>query len=152
MTRAALAAAAAAFCLSAFTAPAFAQAAKPATPAATAPATPAKWTKPVKGTAYIEVIRGDSKRQGNDMVTALKIKNTSDGAIALFRVDEIWYDHKLKQVTGDSYTLRRPLNPGEIVDVTLKSPIKPDLYRSQYAFAHANGKVDAKQVKKFGEK
>ena len=152
MTRSAFAAAAAAFCISALASPAFAQAAKPATPAPTSAATPAKWVKPVKGTAYVEVIRGDSKRQGTDMVTALKVKNTSDGAIALFRVDEIWYDHKLKQVSGDSYTLRRPLNPGEVVDVTLKSPVKPDLYRSQYAFTHANGKVDAKQVKKFGDK
>lgn len=151
MTRSALAAAAA-LCISALASPAFAQAAKPATPTATAPAAPAKWSKPVKGTAYVEVIRGSSKRQGNDMVTGLKIKNTSDGAIALFRVDEIWYDHKLKQVTGDSYTFHRPVNPGEVVDVTLKSPMKPDLYQSQYAFSHANGKINAKQVKKFGEK
>jgi hypothetical protein len=148
MTRCAFAAAAA-FTLSALAAPAYAQAAKPATPAPTAPA---KWVKPGKGTAYIEVIRGNSKRVGNDMVTALKIKNTSDGAIALFRVDEIWYDRKLKQVTGDTYTHRTPFNPGDIIDVTLKSPIRPDLYQSQYAFSHANGKVNAKQVKKFGEK
>ena len=151
MTRSALAAVTA-FCLSAFASPAFAQAAKPATPAQTSAAMPAKWAKPVKGTAYIEVIRGTSKREGNDMVTGLKIKNTSDAPIALFRIDEIWYDHKQKQVTGDSYTFHRPVNPGEVVDVTLKSPVKPDLYQSQYAFSHANGKVDAKQVKKFGAK
>ena len=151
MTRSALAAVAA-LCVSALVSPVFAQAAKPATPTSTASAAPAKWLKPVKGTAYVEVIRGQSKRVGNDMVTALKIKNTSDGAIALLRVDEIWYDHKLKQVTGDSYSFHRPLNPGEVVDVTLKSPVRPDLYQSQYAFSHANGKINAKQVKKFGEK
>ncbi len=151
MIRSALAAAAA-FCITALASPCYAQAPKPATPASTSSAAPAKWMKPVKGTAYIEVIRSNSKRVGTDMVTALKIKNTSDAPIALFRVDEIWYDHKLKQVTGDSYTFRRPVNPGEIVDVTLKSPIKPDLYQSQYAFSHANGKIDAKQVKKFDAK
>jgi hypothetical protein len=148
MIRSALAATAA-LCISAFALPSAAQAPKPATPTSTASPAPAKWVKPVKGTAYIEVIRGNSKRVGNDMVTGLKIKNTSDGAIALFRVDEIWYDHKLKQVTGDSYTFHRPVNPGEVVDVTLKSPVKPDLYQSQYAFSHANGKINAKQVKKF---
>ena len=151
MTRSAFVAAAA-VCISALACPSFAQAPKPATPTTTAPATPAKWVKPVKGTAFIEVIRGQTKRVGNDMVTALKVKNTSDGAIALFRVDEIWYDHKLKQVTGDSFTSHKPLNPGEVLDVTLKSPVKPDLYQSQYAFSHANGKVDAKQVKKFDAK
>ena len=151
MTRSALVAAAA-LCISALASPSLAQAPKPATPTTTAPAAPAKWVKPVKGTAYIEVIRGQSKRVGSDMVTALKIKNTSDGAIALFRVDEIWYNKKLQQVTGDSYTFHRPVNPGEIVDVTLKSPVKPDLYQSQYAFSHANGKINAKQVKKFESK
>jgi hypothetical protein len=151
MTRSALVAAAV-LCISALAAPSFAQSPKPASPATTAPAAPAKWVKPLKGTAYIEVIRGQTKRVGNDMVTALKIKNTSDGAIALFRVDEIWYDHKLKQVTGDSFTAHRPVNPGEVLDVTLKSPVRPDLYQSQYAFSHANGKVDAKQVKKFSDK
>jgi hypothetical protein len=44
------------------------------------------------------------------------------------------------------------VNPGEVLDVTLKSPVRPDLYQSQYAFSHANGKVDAKQVKKFSDK
>jgi hypothetical protein len=151
MTRTALAAAAVLSTL-ALASPAWAQAAKPATPTAAAPAAPAKWVKPVKGTASIEVIRGQSKRVGNDMVTDLKIKNTSDGPIALLRVDEIWYDHKLKQVTGDSYSFHRPVNAGDVVDVTLKSPVKPDLYQSQYAFSHANGKVDAKQVKKFDAK
>ena len=130
MARSALVAAAV-LCVSALAAPSLAQAPKPATPTTTAPAAPAKWVKPLKGTAYIEVIRGQSKRVGNDMVTALKIKNTSDGAIALFRVDEIWYDHKLKQVTGDSFTSHRPVDPGEVLDVTLKSPVRPDLYQSR---------------------
>jgi hypothetical protein len=151
MTRSALVAAAA-FCCTALVSPAFGQAPQPATPTATAPAAPAKWVKPVKGTAYIEVIRGNPKRVGSDMVTEMKVKNTSSGAIALLRVDELWYDHKLKQVSGDSYTFRRPVNPGEVVDVMLKSPIKPDFYQSQYSYSHANGKVDAKQVKKFTEK
>ena len=152
MTRSACVPAVAVVCVLAFASPSFAQAAKPATPGSAAPAAPAKWIKPLKGTAYIEVIRGQPKKVGTDMVTALKVKNTSDAAIALLRVDEIWYDHKLKQVTGDSYTFRRPVNPGEVVDVTLKSPIRPDLYQSQYAFSHANGKVNAKQVKKFDAK
>ena len=148
MTRFALTAAVA-LCISALASPSSAQAPKPATPTTTASAAPAKWVKPVKGTASIEVIRSQPKKVGADMVTSLKIKNTSDGSIALLRVDEIWYDRKLKQVTGDSYTFHRPVNPGEVVDVTLKSPVKPDLYQSQYAFSHANGKIDAKQVKKF---
>jgi len=132
-------------------APAQAAKATPATPTAAAPARPAraKFAPVVKGLASIEVIQGKSKRVGGDIVTVLQVKNTSSGAIGLLRVDELWYNKKLEQVTGDSQKLRNPVQPGEIVEITMKSPIKPDLYRSQYAFSHANGKVDAKPVKKF---
>jgi hypothetical protein len=136
----------------AFASAAIAQAAKPTpatTPSQSAPATPAKWVPPVKGLATIEVIQGQSKVVGKDIVTVLKVKNTSTGSIALLRVDEYWYDKALKQVSGDSQNVRKPINPGEVVEVTLKSPLVPNLARSQYVFSHANGKVSAKGVKKF---
>jgi hypothetical protein len=146
-------------CSLAFAPAALAQAAKPqaakATPAtpttAPAPAAKAKFAPVVKGLASIEMIQGKSNRVGGDIVTVLKVKNTSSGAIALLRIDELWYNQKLQQVTGDSQKVLKPIQPGEIVEVTMKSPVKPDLYRSQYAFSHVNGKVDVKGVKKFSE-
>jgi len=33
----------------------------------------------------------------------------------------------------------------------LKSPTKPDVFNNRTMFSHANGKVDAKGVKKFTE-
>jgi hypothetical protein len=114
-----------------------------------APATPAKWLKPVKGTAYIEVIRGVPKRVGADIVTVLKIRNTSTGAISLLKVDEYWYDKKMRIVTGDSQPYRKPFNAGDVIEITMKSPSKPDLYQNQHAFSHANGAISAKAVKKF---
>lgn len=128
---------------------AFAQAQPAAPPAQSAPATRAKWIAPVKGIASIEVIRGTSKRVGNDVVTTLKVKNMSSGAIALLRVDEYWYDKKRQNVSGDTYRHRQPLLPGEIIEITTRSPVKPDLYMNNFAFTHANGKIDAKVVKKF---
>jgi hypothetical protein len=136
---------------------AFAQA-KPAAPAqsAAAPAVQpaparAKWVAPVKGIASIEIIRGMSKKVGNEMVTTLKIKNTSNGAIALLRVDEYWFDKSTppKTVSGDTQRHRNPLLPGEVVEITTRSPVKPNLYMNTFAFTHANGKVDAKVVKQF---
>ncbi len=126
--------------------------ATPATPTA-APGAPAKakFAPVVKGLASIELIQAKSNKVGSDIVTVLKVKNMSSGAIGLLRVDELWYDKKLQQVTGDSQKLLKPLQPGEVADITMKSPWKPDLYRSQYAFSHANGKVDVKAVKKFTE-
>lgn len=109
----------------------------------------AKWMAPVKGIASIEVIRGNPKQVGKEVHTLLKIKNTSVGPIALLRADEYWYDKDRKLVSGDTYRHRQPLNPGEIIEITMKSPIKPNLTQSQINFAHANGTVSAKGVKQF---
>jgi len=121
----------------------------PAKPAGTAPAAPAKWVAPIKGMVHIEIVKGASKKVGNDVVTITKIKNVSDGAIALLRLDELWYNKDRQQVTGDTQTIRRPLMPGEIIEITTKSPYKPNLSQSQLMFTHANGKVDVKAVKAF---
>jgi hypothetical protein len=132
------------------TAPVFAQATKAAPTATPAPAAPAKWVKPYKGTATIDVIQSPSRKVGNEMVTVLKIKNTSPGAIALLRGDETWFDKNLKPASGDSpKPIRQPLNPGDVVEMTFHAPYKPDLYRSSYQFTHANGDVKATQVKQF---
>jgi hypothetical protein len=157
MTRAAFAPAATLLCSLFAVSAAFAQA-KPAQAPATkaaaptnaqAPAAPAKFVKPVKGIATIELIKGDPKKIGSDIVTVLKIKNTSNGAINLLKVDEYWYNKKQQVVTGDSQSHRKPFLPGEIIEITMRSPAKPDLYVPQWAFSHANGTVTLKAVKKF---
>ena len=127
---------------------AFAQA-QPAAPTTQPAPARAKWVAPVKGIASVEVIPGTSKKVGTDIVTVLKIKNMSSGAIALLRVDEYWYDKDLKTVSGDTQRHRQPLYPGEIVEITMRSPAKPNLYRNTFNFSHANGKVEVKTVKKF---
>jgi hypothetical protein len=138
-----------AFTLSALVAgPVFGQA-KPAAPTSSAPAAPAKWIPPVKGLATIEVMPGKSLRKGNDLVTVLKVKNTSKGPIALLGVDEYWYNKKRETVSGDSQKVRKLIQPGEIVEVTMTSPWKADIDTNQYMFSHANGKIDAKRVTKF---
>jgi hypothetical protein len=159
MSRTAVLASAVFLCSLAFAPATHAQGAKPAatatpatpTTASAAPAAKAKFSPVVKGIASIEFLQGKPKRVGSDIVTVLKVKNTSGGAIALLRIDELWYNQKREQVTGDSQKVLKPIQPGEIVEVTMKSPAKPDLYVSQYAFSHVNGKVDVKAVKKFTE-
>jgi hypothetical protein len=156
MKRCAFAPAATLVCVVLLASSAFAQsrpaAQAPATkaaPVAAAPATPARFVKMVKGTADIDVIQTSPKKVGNDMVTTLKIKNMSSGAIALLKVDEYWYDKTMKVVSGDTQSYRKPFNPGDTIEITTKSPVKPDLYKNQFAFSHANGEVKAKPVKKF---
>jgi hypothetical protein len=134
------------------TTPAQAPAQAPATKAAPAttpaPATRAKWVKPIKGTASIQFFQGASKRVGDDIVTLLKVKNMSDGAIALLKIDEYWYNKERVVKTGDTQRVTKPINPGDIAEITMKSPFKPDLVQRQFQFTHANGKVDVKPVKK----
>jgi hypothetical protein len=128
--------------------PAQAPATKAAPAAASAPAAPAKFVKMLKGTAEIQFMQVSSKKVGNDIVTVLKVKNLSPQAVSLLKIDEYWY--KDGQVaTGDSQAYRKPFMPGEVIEITMKSPFKPNLQMSQYQFSHAGGKVDVKRVKKF---
>jgi hypothetical protein len=123
--------------------------AKPATaPAAQTPAAPVKYYRPVKGLATINIILNASKKVGDDIVTVIKIKNMTEGAIHLLKVDEYWYKGK-EVVTGDTQSYRKPFNPGEIIEITMRSPYKPGLTASQYQYSHANGKIDVKAVKTF---
>ena len=116
---------------------------------AQAPAKPAKYVAPVKGAATIEVIQS-SKRVGNEMVTTVKVRNTSKGALNLLKLDEYWYDSKLSIVSGTQYAHKKaPIQPGEIVEITLRSPVKPNLLRNQVMFRHANGEAKATPVKAF---
>jgi hypothetical protein len=111
----------------------------------------AKYYRPVKGEATIEIIKSPPKYVGKDIVTELKIKNTSTGRIDLLVVDEYWYDTNSQNVTGTSDRYRRPFNPGDVIEMTLKSPVKPNLRQNMLMFSHANGKVTPKEVKKFTE-
>jgi hypothetical protein len=147
----ALALAPAAFGQAAKAAPKKAAGKKDAVPAA-APAPPspelikARMRPPVKGTAFVEIIRGTSKKVGNDIVTVTKVKNVSNAPIVGFRIDEYWYAGKTEASLGTA-RLRQAMAPGEIVEMTTSSPWKPGLTGSQLQFSHANGPPGAAGVK-----
>lgn len=121
--------------------------AQPAAPAAPAPAEKAKFVTPVKGLATIEVLPGESKFVGKEIVTIFKIRNTSKAPIALLKLDEYWYDKAGKLVSTDTQRYRQPFMPGEIIEITTRAPAASGAARAQRTFEHANGKVDAKAVK-----
>jgi hypothetical protein len=121
------------------------------TQAAAPAAAKARWPTPLKGEGTIEIIRGNSHRVGKEMVTVIKIKNTSKAPLALLTVEEYWYNAAGATVSGDTYRHKPLLNPGEIIEVTTKSPWTADMNRNLHMFKHVNGKLDVKQVKKFQE-
>jgi hypothetical protein len=137
------------FCIVTITITSGREQAKPTAPApapAAPPAASGKWVPPVKGIANVDVIQSPAKRVGKEIVTALKMKNTSTGAIHLLKVDQTWYDRKRAVISTAAAIHRKPFLPGEIIDLELKAPLngQPDV--NQITFAHANGKVNAKKV------
>lgn len=119
-------------------------------PAQTAPAATAKFVPPIRGTAELGFLKPVTKRVGNEIVTTIKVKNLSTtGSIAGLKVDEYWYDAGGDPVTGDTYRYRKPLMPGEVIEVTLRTPVNPKMNRNQYNFSHANGEIKTKSLPKF---
>jgi hypothetical protein len=126
-----------------------AQAPKPAAPAAPAagaqPAAKPRLVAPVRGTAELGYTRPVVKNATIDgrsfVVTTIQVKNMASGAIAGLKVDEFWYDKAGNPVTGDNYRHRTPLQPGEIITITLETPRVPAMARNQYNFTHANGEI-----------
>jgi hypothetical protein len=140
MRRAWFAMAFAMFCSVLAAGPAIAQ-----TPAA--PARP-KFVAPVKGTAEIGHLKPAVKVTPTEVVTTFKIKNLSNGAIAGLRVDEFWYDKAGNMLPGDSQRVRQPIQPGQVVEVVLRTPKNPKMDRNNYQFSHANGQIKAKLLTK----
>jgi hypothetical protein len=127
-------------------------------PAATTPVTAAtatasadspKLVSSIRGLAEVEVTKPLSKRVGDEIDTTINVKNTSTtNSIAGLTVDEYWYDKGGAPVTGDTFRHRTPLQPGEIIEVMLRTPVNPKMDRNQYQFAHANGNIKTTVVPK----
>jgi hypothetical protein len=129
---------------------AVAEQAQPAPPAQAPPAAPAKFVPPIRGVAELGILQPVTKRVGKEVVTVIKIKNLSTaGSIAGLKVDEYWYDKAGDPVTGDTFRYRKPLLPGEVIEVTLRTPVNPRMDRNQYNFTHANGNIKTKRFTKF---
>jgi hypothetical protein len=124
--------------------------AKPATPAAAGqqPAAPARLAPPIRGTAELGYTKPVTKNDGKFLITTMKIKNMTAGSIAGLKIDYILYDKGANPVTGDTFRSRKPLQPGEVVDVVLKAPVNKNAVRDAYNFTHANGDIKPKLVPK----
>jgi hypothetical protein len=123
--------------------------AQPAAPTTPSAAQKAKFAMPLKGDATIQVIQGDSKFVGKEIVTVYKIKNLSKAPIAMLKLEEYWYDKGGKLVTMDTQRHKQPFQPDEVIELTTHAPGVATAARKQATFSHANGKVVAKGVKKF---
>ena len=127
---------------------AFAQsAAAKAAPAAAAAAAAPKFVTPMKGEGQVQILNPQSGREGNMLVTRIKVKNVSKGPLVGFKADEYWYSAKGETVSG-SPTFRhlKPFMPNDVIEVVLRSPYSAEMSRSLRQFAHQNGSVKATLV------
>src|SRR5687768_1332163 len=108
-----------------------------------------KLISPVRGQAEIGYLTPVSKREGGMVATTIKIKNMAAAPIAGLKVDEFWYDKAGEPVTGaQPFRYRKPLMPGEVIDVVLRVPTNPKMSSNQYKFEHANGTIKATRLPK----
>ena len=108
-----------------------------------------KLIAPIRGNAKVEMTKPATKVSAKEIVTTFLLKNIEAAPIAGLKVEENWYDKAGNPVMGDTFRNLKPLQPGEVITVTFKTPRVPAMQRNQYLFSHANGKVDVKAVKKF---
>jgi hypothetical protein len=109
---------------------------------------PGKLVAPVHGEAKVEITKPSSKVVGPDVVTTIIVRNVEKAPIAGFKVEEYWYDKAGNPLGGGTYRHPRPLQPGEIITVTLKTPKSSNLDRNQCGFVHAYGPVKKTVVPK----
>ncbi|MBI4476919.1 MAG: hypothetical protein HY654_07080 [Acidobacteria bacterium] len=118
---------------------------------ASAQATKSAYIPPVKGEARINYTQPESKRVKDEIVTVFKVQNVSTGRIAGLKVEEYWWDRQRNPVTGARYIHKKPMEPGEIITVTLNTPSKPNMDSNNYVFSHANGTIKPTRVKTLDE-
>ena len=85
-----------------------------------------KFVTPLKGQALVEFTAPQAKAEGNMVVTRIKVKNVSKAPLAMFQVDEYWYNAKGDTVSGSQpFRVLKPMMPGDIVDVVAAEVIEP---------------------------
>jgi hypothetical protein len=117
------------------------------TPAQTQPK--AAWINPVRGLAEIQYIISPPRLEKDMIVTTFQVKNMSSAPIARLTIEEFWYDKARNPVTGDKQFLKKPLGPGEVATIVLRTPKTPGMDAQNLKFSHQNGEIKPKKVAKF---
>ena len=120
-----------------------------AAPAAGQTPAPAPKLQPaLRGEAQIAMTAPEVKRTAKELVTTFKVKNLSKQPLAGFKIEEFWYDAKGTVVGGDTFRNPKPIQPDEIITITLTDPLTGKERNNNYKFSHANGTVKPTKVPK----
>lgn len=106
---------------------------------------------PVQGLARVHILAPETKVEGNDVISTVRVRNVSKGTITRFSVSEFWYDDEGNATPGGSRTHQSPFLPGEVIELELRASKDSKFYQNQFEFSHANGDVEATVVAGFPE-
>ena len=111
--------------------------------------TPAPKLQPAfRGEAQVAMTAPAVKRTEKELVTTFKVKNLMKQPLAGFKIEEFWYDAKGTVVGGDTFRNPKPIQPDEIITITLTDPLTGKERNNNYKFSHANGTVKPTKVPK----
>jgi hypothetical protein len=106
---------------------------------------------PLKGQADVEYTQPVTKKNGDNVVTTLKVKNMSAAPLARLKIAETWFDKGGNIVGGGEATLDKPLGVGAVETITIQTPWSAKMNGNGYNFSHANGTVKPKRVSKLDD-
>src|SRR5262249_38057628 len=81
-----------------------------------------------------------------DVVTTIKVKNTSPAPIARLKIIETWFDKNNATVPGGEGFINGLLQPGEVATIEIHTPYSDKLKSNSWNFVHANGTVKPHKV------
>ena len=100
-----------------------------------------KLVNPIYGEAQIQITKPATKMVGSEVVTTLLVKNVDKAPIAGFVAEEYWYDRAGNPLGGGTYRHPKPIQVGEVILVTFKTPKSTKLDRNQVGFSHSHGPI-----------
>jgi len=106
------------------------------------------FTPPLRGEALVEHTRPVTRRERNNVVTTITVRNASIGPIARLQFTETWYDKANTIVSGGRQTIEGILQVGEAATITVSTPYVEGMNLPRQVFSHANGTVKTVLVDK----
>ncbi len=106
---------------------------------------------PFKGQADVEFTQPQTKKNGDNVVTTIHVKNLATGPLARLKIAETWFDKGGNIVGAGEGTLDKPLAAGAVDTVTITTPWSAKMNSNSWNFSHANGTIKPKRVAKLDE-
>jgi hypothetical protein len=104
--------------------------------------------QPARGEVIIEYGAPNTRREKDQVVTRVTVKNVGTAPIARLTFTETWYAKDNSVVSANKGMINGLLQPGEIKEMTISTPYDAKMNAPRQAFSHANGTVKPTRVPK----